>query len=267
LEQSLLDLGQEGYANFLSQDDSSVPEASFMNLPVELRLQIYSYLVPIAKIISGTDKEDPWVPVELGENPCNFALLYTNRQIYNEAVQMFYNSAFYSVFLTRNKLRSFNRDFTSISGLPSGFQYITSLSLTVRSTARFSYELGKDDREHLNMVKELADFFSPSGPGNLQNLDLTLWLGPMFFPFLLYGDNNSLPEPPEIQIIVWESLELNFHSLRKIRVSHSVRMQEHRERYSMNGCPKPALIRAVKKEYFDSLSDEISGCCDNTGFV
>ena len=89
----------------------------------------------------------------------------------------------------------------------------------------------------------------------------------MFFPFLLYGDNNSLPEPPEIQRIVWESLELNFHSLRKIRASRSVRMQEHRERYSMNGCPKPALIRAVKKEYLDSLSDEISGCCDSTGFV
>jgi hypothetical protein len=112
------------------------------------------------------------------------------------------------------------------------------------------------------MVKELADFFSPSGPGNLQNLNLTLWLGPMFSPFLLYGDNNSLPELPEIQIIVWESLELNFHSLRRIRASRSVRMQEHKEHYSMSGCPKPALIRAIKKEYFDSLSYEISGCCD-----
>ena len=182
---------------------------------------------------------------------------------------MFYGSAFYSVFLTFSNLRFVNRNFASISGLPFGFQYITSLSLTVRSTARFSYGLGKDDREHLNMVKELADFFSPSGPGNLQNLDLTLWLGPMFFrfyAFLVYQDRDPVPEPREIRNIVWESLELNFQSLRKIRASRSVRMQEHRERNSMMCCPSEvsATVRAVKKEYLDSLSYEISGCWDNT---
>ncbi len=89
----------------------------------------------------------------------------------------------------------------------------------------------------------------------------------MFSPFLLYGDNNSLPEPLEIQRIVWESLELNFHSLRKIRATRSVHMQEHRECNSMTGCPSRALIRAVKKEYLESLAYEISGCRDSTGFV
>jgi hypothetical protein len=92
-------------------------------------------------------------------------------------------------------------------------------------------------------------------------------LGPMFFPFLLYRDNYSLPEPREIQGIVWESLELNFHSLRKLRASRSVSMQEHREHNSVSGCPSRALLRAVKKEYFDSLSYEISGCFDNTPFI
>ena len=70
-----------------------------MNLPVELRLQIYSHLVPIARITSGTEKEDPWVPVELAGR---IAISHSYTQIdklYNEAVQMFYSSAFYSVFL------------------------------------------------------------------------------------------------------------------------------------------------------------------------
>ncbi|KAK5123268.1 hypothetical protein LTR85_002698 [Meristemomyces frigidus] len=54
-----------------------VKMATFFDLPAELRLQIYNYLLPYRKILS-------W--------GCSIAFIRTNRQIYEEACEAFYGS-------------------------------------------------------------------------------------------------------------------------------------------------------------------------------
>jgi len=238
-----------------------------VNLPVEIRQLIYPYLNPNTKITSGTNKYDDWVPLEREGEPCSLALLQTNRQIYHETVEILYKSATYCAWLNYNHLRPnlrfVNRDFASIPSLPFGFRFITSLSLTVRSVDLWSEESPNRSfppehpyTQYVSLATGLADFFSPSGPGNLQTLELTIWLQPMYF--LILGPNKLVPNPRDT---IWKSLEFNFHVLRRIRASRSVRLNEFKGRNSMIQCPGRARVEAlaVKREYFDSLIKEISG--------
>jgi hypothetical protein len=243
-------------------------ESPFMNLPVEIRLLIYSFLNPNTRIASGTRYFDIWVPLEREGEPCSLALLQTNRQIYHETVESLYKSATYSAWLTYNNLRFVNRDFASIPSLPFGFRFITSLSLTVRSIdlglwcekgPQCSFPPEHAYTQHLKLATGFADFFSPSGPGNLQTLELTIFLKPMYF--LILGPCKLVPNPRDT---IWKSLEFNFHLLRRIRASRSVRINEFKENRSMTNCPGGVKneVLAVKREYFDSLIKDISGKYD-----
>jgi hypothetical protein len=252
-----------------------------MTLPIEIRLFIYSYLIPNATVPSGSWKEEweqygVWVRLRHDRKPCRLALLQTNRMIYYEMVELLYSSTCYSLWLEKNNLRFVNRNLSSVTSLPFGFQFITRLSLTVKVAGRsldyirdhesLGYSSEKEALQHLSLVTEISNFFSSSGPGSLQNLHLRLHFGPTFFLFLFLL-MNPLKTPPARDLVrttIWKSLEFNFDSLRNIRVSRGISMDELMPLRAIDGCFgqfKEDVI-AVKTEYFDLLENEISGAYD-----
>jgi hypothetical protein len=206
--------------------------------------------------------------------PCRLALLRTNRKIYCEMIEFLYNSTCYSVWLEKNNLYFVNRDFSSVTSLPFGFRFITCLSLTVQVAARSldyirdhekrGYSSEKEALQHLGLVKGISDFFSSSGPGSLQNLHLRLHFGPQFFLFFFHDAVRNPPAQDLVHTTVWKRLEFNFDSIRNIRVSRGITMDEIMPRRAIDGCFGQFRqdVEAVKKEYFDMLEKEISGAYD-----
>lgn len=252
-----------------------------MTLPVEIRLLIYSYLIPNATVPSGSWKDKweqygVWVRLRHDRKPCRLALLQTNRTIYYEMVELLYSSPCYSLWLEKNNLRFVNRYFSSVTSLPFGFQFITSLSLTVKVAGRsldyirdhekLGYSSEKEALQHLGLVESISKFFSSSGPGSLQNLSLGLHFGPTFFLFLfLPMDCIKVRPPPDlVRTTIRKSLEFNFDSLRNIRVSRGITMDEIMPQCAISGCYGKFMedVIAVKAEYFDLLEKEISGAYD-----
>ena len=67
----------------------------FLNLPTELRMQIYGYLLPYtARVERGPEKEKDVVWVK-----GNITILLANRTIYNEAIQVLYATATFDLEL------------------------------------------------------------------------------------------------------------------------------------------------------------------------
>jgi hypothetical protein len=180
--------------------------------------------------------------------------------------------ATYSMWITRdNNLRFLNRDFTSIASLPFGFQFLTSLSLAITPVRWRSggvmKETGKDDNnyekkdlQHLDLVKGVADFFSPLGPGNLQNLDLIIDFTPHFFISILWPSPPARYPPPNWREIVQKCLEVNFNCLKDIHVSRSISVVYYREKRGMMALGHEVRqgTTEIRTEYFNSLKKEIS---------
>jgi len=90
----------------MSESEEPIPEDisfPFMDLPAELRLHIYSYLMPNTNINTCQDyvkstvfpgKFYSYWPIQLRHDckPCCPSLLRTNRQIYHEMVELWYSS-------------------------------------------------------------------------------------------------------------------------------------------------------------------------------
>src|ERR1700748_601884 len=69
---------------------------SFLDLPVELRLMVYKYLIPNTIVIPmrGLPRENyPPETLRTDGQLCYPAILRTNRRIYEEAIDMWYGTA------------------------------------------------------------------------------------------------------------------------------------------------------------------------------
>jgi hypothetical protein len=250
----------------LASEETSSP---FMDLPVELRQLIYSYLIPNTTV-TNRGRFDAWESLRHDGEPCCPAMLRTNQKIYHEMIELFYSSSYFCILLSKNTLRFTSRGFKSVSRLPFSFRFITGLSLTLRVAGRslddirerekFGFVSVKEAREQLRLINEIAIFFSPSGPGSLRNLKFDFRFCPMFFP----GLSNISKTTVDRQATTHESLEFNFHSLRKIRVSGEVSMHEFEPQRACVRCfgeVKGDVITETR-EYFDLLGKEISGAYD-----
>jgi len=108
----------------------------------------------------------------------------------------------------------------------------------IREHEKLGYSSEKEALQHLNLVKGISNFFSTSGPGSLQNLHLRLHFGPTFFLFLFLPIDaiRAPPAPDLVRTTIWKSLEFNFDSLRNIRVSRGITMDELMPQRAVDGC-------------------------------
>jgi hypothetical protein len=119
-------------------------------------------------------------------------------------------------------------------------------------------------RRVLDRINELADYFSPSGPGNLRDLQLSV-----SYRFLFL---RNLVNAADLRAIIHKRLDCHLGSLRKIRASHSVSTTFNPERHlgtypyrARNQRSAEKLrddIITVTTEYFNMLEKEISGASD-----
>jgi hypothetical protein len=156
----------------------------FMNLLFEVREHIYSHLIPNIKVKCTTSpvyylRE----PLRHGRKPCCTALLLANRKIYHELVELWYSSTTYCIYLKDSSLFFVAKALRTHSTLPFGCHFLTSLNITV-SLEYYSLEQAKRDgrygwqstalKRSLEWIKEIGDFFSASGSGNLKDPNLQI---------------------------------------------------------------------------------------------
>jgi hypothetical protein len=166
----------------------------------------------------------------------------------------------YWISFRNDEFRFLNREFPATVGLQSvdlqyGFRFLTKLGLSIRLEMK---------RRLLDRINELADYFSPSGPGNLRDLQLSVSYR---FIFL-----RNLINAADLRAIIHERLDCHLGSLRKIRASRSVRTTFSPERhlgtypYHAGNQPSAEKLRddifAVTTGYFNTLEKEISGASD-----
>jgi hypothetical protein len=256
-------------------------ESPFMKLPVEVRQFIYSFLIPDMLVTTKTrgekHKKLERERLRRDREPCCAALLRTNQKIYYELVEQWYTSTRYCILLDGNILRFAYQEFPLALGLPFGFRFLKRLDLTVQFirygsphslseiTEYRTQEQQKEAQQHPEILEGISNYFSPSGPGNLQDLRLYIVCGPQYFSshVLETIGPNGLPIA-ERRAFIRESLKLNLHSLRKIRVSGSVRVIGMRGEFSVKGYFEEATedVIRVQKEYFNRLETEILGAYD-----
>jgi hypothetical protein len=256
-------------------------DSPFMRLPTELRLLIYSHLIP-DMLVTTTEEYDKNTKARLrrDKEPCCPALLCTNRKIYHELVKKLYSSIALCIRLESGSLRFANQAFPMPLSLPFGFRFLRRLDLTVRfikygslhslnQITKYKTEVDqKEALQHLTLLEEISNYFSPSGHGTLQDLKLYIVCGPFYFRSQVLGDegHDSL-SAPEQQSLIRASLKLNLHPLRNIRVSGSVRVIEIRGGVSNLGCfgnVKGDLIK-IKQQCFKRLESKIIGAYDWPG--
>jgi len=119
-------------------------------------------------------------------------------------------------------------------------------------------------RRLLDRINELADYFSPSGPGNLRDLQLSV-----SYRFLFL---RNLINAADLRAIIHERLDCHLGPLRKIRTSRSVTTTFSPERHLRTYPYPPGNQRSAEKlrddiftvttEYFNMLEKEISGAFD-----
>jgi hypothetical protein len=262
---------QDVQDNLINHPKSRRISFPFMGLPVELRLHIYSYLMPNTNINTCQEFVKSTVfpgtfysywPIQLRHDcePCCPALLRTNQKIYHEMVELWYSSTLYWISFRNDEFRFLNREFPATVdlqsvGLPYGFRFLTKLGLSIRLEMK---------RRVLDRINELADYFSPSGPGNLRDLQLSV-----SYRFLFL---RNLINAADLRAIIHERLDCHLGSLQKIRASRSVRTTFSPERhlgtypYHAGNQPSAEKLRddifAVTTEYFNALEKEISGTSD-----
>jgi hypothetical protein len=187
-------------------------------------------------------------------------------------IQQWYSSARYCALLPSD-FRFTNRIFSSISDLPFQFRYITSLSLGIQLQSYFPDYAGKrcrflaKEQQNLSLIKEIAQYFSISGPGNLQDLQVSVGYIPFFF--------KNLVDDEDWITIIRQSLTYILEPLRKIRVSGNVSMTLSTAQHLLGHAPnlnpffmhlanKPhvedfiAGLFTITREYFDLLRKEMS---------
>ena len=247
-------------------------EPPLMRLAAELRMQIYGHLIPNVAVVTTTKDR-----LRRDNGSCYPAMLRTNQKIYHEMVELWYKSTRYSIYFESGSLGFIPQTLPTTLTLPFGFQFLKQLDLTVRFVPLGSVESLKriprdqpnarwgNSQQHLARLEALSQYFSPSGPGNLQDLKLNIICGPHYFRNHALGDKgHDLLSAAEQEPLIRASLELNLQHLRNIRVSGSVRVMRLKAGYSTMGCSGDVKkhVSEVTRLYLKRLEGEILGAYD-----
>ncbi|RDW72207.1 hypothetical protein BP5796_08241 [Coleophoma crateriformis] len=151
------------------QPGSLSPSFPLFELPLEIRLLIYRYLVP--NIFA--DDETFRKPFRDDGGPCCPALLRANKQIYREAIGEFYGQEYFGLWIKPSGWA-----FARSSGMPIKNPFPTAIRL-VEKLALTIY-LGNYS-DNFNYQAILADYFTNAQHGALRRLRLTLLVSIEFF--------------------------------------------------------------------------------------
>jgi hypothetical protein len=258
-----------------------------MELPAEVRLMIYAYLIPNRCVREkAATLFHPFRNTfrRYDGKPCYPALLRTNRKIHHEMISWFYSLAHFCAALNSVLYFGGGWQYDHFSQLPFGFQFITSFRLITLCKFR-SYEHAAQaakvpeegiypsdcPREMVDqrrrMQSALARHFSNSGPGNLTDFEVWVDPAPQLFAPLERVENR--------REAIRECLEFNLHSLKDIRPSRMVylrfcRVNEASWTTTYRGCPNASMdfkrdVSEVMQEYGRWLLQEITGSRDERG--
>lgn len=237
----------------------------FLRLPVELRVQIYQYLIPDLPVPTWFSNYRR-SPLRRDGAPCCPAILRTCRTIYRELVAEWYGAAMYSISIAYHGIYCFNSKFLPYSrSLPSVFREIKYLDLSIELTGYLhvctprSSDYGTSTYcpqfTFQDCLQVLVDCFAP-GRAKLKQLRLHLSAG---LPFFYYIKRH----PGE----VLRTLEWNLAPLRKIQglseVSIDLHIPKIVSRVDFRSQPLihkiEAEFRTVGRELLDMVQREMSG--------
>jgi hypothetical protein len=146
---------------------------SFVDLPVELRLLIYEYLIPNNMIISYDFHRSGIVQYHRhDQQPCSPAMLRVNRQIYDELIEMWYETAEFHISTVGRKLYFLGDAIaTGDATLPLNLRLIRSLGIRLqldspRSAEPESYNLPRP------WMRVITDCLA-AGPNRLSKISLS----------------------------------------------------------------------------------------------
>ncbi|KAL4891475.1 hypothetical protein BDV59DRAFT_181824 [Aspergillus ambiguus] len=131
---------------------SSPKILGFLDLPAEVRLTIYHYLIPTIPIRNFTlirGRGSKTVALRHDGERCCPALLRANRQIYNELVREWYGSAQYEVVLDTKYIMFCGRIIPPYAPVPSTIRFVHSMKLCVSIQGTPQYIHSHSTLEHL----------------------------------------------------------------------------------------------------------------------
>jgi hypothetical protein len=149
-----------------------------MKLPGELRLHIYSYLIPNNEVAprfrlpEAMRAEDTRCTLRSDTNPCCPAILRANKQIYKEVVNMWYTSVTYCMLIRDGRISFLGADnYHMKSQLPPTIRKIRSLKLCI--TFKRWHRQARGHGPWPSCTKLLAKSMTP-GSYELRNLELQI---------------------------------------------------------------------------------------------
>jgi hypothetical protein len=148
-----------------------------MNLPSEIRLLIYSYLVPAGRVGAFASKR-----VLDGNGRCP-ALLRVNRQIYSELLSEWYGSAWYGAHLDLTGFHLHGCFYSIHKPIPSTLQYIRQLDLFILLILPSHYVSKKAPLGLYELTRFLQRCFESQRVNRLQRLHLRLAVTQEFVNF------------------------------------------------------------------------------------
>ncbi len=197
---------------------------AFLNLPIELRRQIYDYLVPDIEVSSR-----PLPPFRREGQVCAPALFTVNRAIYHELLEAWYGNkkATYTIHIDKTRivllgLPIYPQKRQGIE-IPAAVKYIRNLKVHVE----IDYFAKKGFHDHIQVQEFIAAVLGKLQPGKCALRMLQLHLGAGLLLFFKAKEKNRLRE----------SLELNTRMLRKMRGLHSVKATFQLEKFDDGARP------------------------------
>ncbi|RDW65989.1 hypothetical protein BP6252_09624 [Coleophoma cylindrospora] len=227
--------------DFQQQPGSLSPSFPLLELPFEIRLLIYRYLVPNIFADDATFRK----PFRDDGGPCCPALLRANKQIYREAIGEFYGLEYFGLWINPSGWA-----FARSSGMPiknrfpTAIRFVEKLALTIY--------LGNYS-DNFNYQAILGDYFTRAQNGPLRSLRLTLLVSIEFFERFRYKPAR-LRKQIEAELRPLRSGRgLSEVSLTKIDSCHPITVWGHEETFEAS----MAEFLGVIQTFFDELRIEM----------
>ncbi|EAW12879.1 uncharacterized protein ACLA_013130 [Aspergillus clavatus NRRL 1] len=233
---------------------SMASKPSFLDLPAEIRLNIYRFLIPDTPEPTGNSAANP---LRSDKELCAPALLRTNSTIYQELIQEWYGSVAYTATLTLSGLSFVGQEFPPYTPLPSTLRFVTSFHLWLHLCLTPDVERPAGP-SHTNdpvyygvreRVEAIAEILARTR--RLRHLQLTVYFS---LPVYIIVRHH----PANLQKVLGWCLSL-FETLRLLRpISYEIGMSRHRSLAGeSNGDNTMSNVVARTRGYIERLSRKV----------
>jgi hypothetical protein len=153
----------------ISHQKSQARQVSFLDLPVELRLVVYKYLVPntvvpVRYFPSSDDAHSDHLNLRTDGRFCYPAILRTNRLIYEEAIDLWYGTAVFYLNILGDFLNFQGTKYFPGDVLPQTLRRVRTLHITLT--------LRPPSDRYAPWVQVITDSLA-AGPYNLRHVTIS----------------------------------------------------------------------------------------------